>query len=517
MSARRPILATAFFEGFGALVVEIAGARAVAPFYGDSLQVWTAQITATLACLALGYGLGGRLALRRGALPWALWGAGAWLALFPLMRSTVLAASLAIPSVPGGALAASLLLFGPALVGLGAVSPILIQGLHGGADAGSAAGSVFLTNTLGGLAGGWATALWLVPGFSLRLVLAGTGVGLALVGSLWAWRGRRAATLLAPLALAGLALLTPGAARSQAIGAEGQLLVLRRQATSVGLLQVMDVQVRGYSQGLLLCLDGITQGGMDRASGLTEFEFTEYLARLSWRYQPHAKRALLLGLGTGLLAKQLVERGLSVDAAEIEPAVAAAARDYFGLPAAVAVHIDDGRAYLQRSPQAWDLVFLDAYAGETTPWYLLTREGLALIRRHLAPGGRLLINGISLPQGSAGLARMEASLRAAFPEAKVFIDQPRQSSDPAMDVDLVNVVLVAGEGLKAVAGAYPGRALPGVMASAEALEGRGRDARPDPGLIDTDDRSALDAVEAPLRAHWRRSVLKQLGADLLGD
>ena len=514
MNARHRVLGTALIEGFCVLVVEIAGARAVAPFYGASLQVWTAQITATLACLALGYGLGGRLAARRGALAWALWGAGAWLALFPLMRATVLAASLAIPSVPGGALAASLLLFGPALVALGTVSPLLIQRLGDGAEAGASAGSVFLTNTLGGLAGGWATALWLLPGFSLRLVLALTGVGLALLGSLWAWRGRKAAALTAPLALALLALLTPGAARSQAIGNDAQLVLLRRQATSVGLLQVLDVQVRGYSQGLLLCLDGITQGGMDRASGLTQFEFTEYLARLSWRYQPHARNALLLGLGSGLLAKQLAERGLAVEAAEIEPAMASVARDYFGLPASVAVHSADGRAFLQRNAGPWDLVILDAYAGETTPWYLLTREGLALIRSRLAPGGRLLINGITRPEGSEGLARMEASLRAAFPEAKVFIDQPHNGGDP--DLDLVNVVLVAGEGLTPVAGAYPGRALPGVMASAEALELRGRDARPGPA-IDTDDLSALDAVEAPLRAHWRRTVLKQLGADLLGD
>jgi spermidine synthase len=515
MTARRPILATAFTEGLCVLIVEIAGARAVAPFYGTSLQVWTAQITATLACLALGYGLGGQLSRRPGALPWVLWGAGAWLALFPLMRASVLAASLAIPSVPGGALAASLLLFGPTLACLGAVSPLLIQRLGAGADAGASAGSIFLTNTLGGLAGGWLTALWLLPSHPLRLVLALTGVLLALAGSLWAWRGRKAAAVAAPLALALLALLAPGAARSQALGQEGRLVVLHRQATAVGLLEVIDVQAKGYSQGLMLCLDGITQGGMDRASGLTEFEFTEYQARLSWRYQPRAKSALLLGLGTGLLAKQLADRGVNVDAAEIEPDVARVARDYFGLPGSVAVHIADGRAFLQRSVGRWDLIFLDAYAGESTPWYLMTQEGLALIRQHLAPGGRLLINSISTPEGSPGLARIEAGLRAAFPEAKAYVDQTHAGSDP--DLDLVNVCLVAGDGLQPVAGAgYPGRALPQVAAAADALERRGRDAVAGPAW-DTDDLSSLDKVEAPLRAHWRRLVLKQLDAELLGD
>ena len=58
---KKAILSTAFLEGLCVLIVEIAGARALAPFFGGSLTVWTAQITATLLFLALGYGLGGKL------------------------------------------------------------------------------------------------------------------------------------------------------------------------------------------------------------------------------------------------------------------------------------------------------------------------------------------------------------------------------------------------------------------------------------------------------------------------
>src|SRR3954470_4930795 len=73
---------TAFLEGASVIVVEIAGARALAPFFGTSLQVWTAQITVTLFFLAAGYGVGGLLAKRlRGAtLPMLFALAGFWLA-----------------------------------------------------------------------------------------------------------------------------------------------------------------------------------------------------------------------------------------------------------------------------------------------------------------------------------------------------------------------------------------------------------------------------------------------------
>src|SRR3954470_1746001 len=80
---------TAYLEGLSVLIVEIAGARALAPFFGTSLQVWTSQITATLFFLALGYGLGGKLARISGrwTVPVLFITAGIWLTLYPLMRT----------------------------------------------------------------------------------------------------------------------------------------------------------------------------------------------------------------------------------------------------------------------------------------------------------------------------------------------------------------------------------------------------------------------------------------------
>src|SRR3954454_19668388 len=82
---------TALLEGASVIVVEIAGARALAPFFGTSLQVWTAQITVTLFFLAAGYGVGGLLArqLRRMTLPMLFAIAGFVLALYPIMRTPV--------------------------------------------------------------------------------------------------------------------------------------------------------------------------------------------------------------------------------------------------------------------------------------------------------------------------------------------------------------------------------------------------------------------------------------------
>jgi spermidine synthase len=521
---KKGILSTAFLEGLCVLIVEIAGARALAPFFGSSLRVWTAQITATLLFLALGYGLGGKLS-RSGkllALPGVFWGAGLWLALYPWLRTGVLGTALKLGGVASGSFIASAVLFGPVLLGLGAVSPLLIQKHEElerseasslTARAGSAAGAIFFTNTMGGLAGGWLTALVLIPHGVLRVVLAATGLALVLLGSLWAWPlKRRAAALGLPLlALVALSAAPKPLRAFNVFKAESH--VLYSKESGVGLIQVLDIGQQGYSQALALLIDGITQGGIDRETGLTLYEFSAYQDQVAWRYHPQAKRALLLGLGTGVLAKSLSERGLSVDVAEIEPSMEGVARTYFGLPAAVRVHPQDGRAFLERSEEKWDLIFLDAFAGENTPWYLMTEEGLRRVQAHLAPGGRMIVNSVTEADGrGAGLRRIEAGLKQVFGEGLVFVD-PKHEAESS----IVNACLVAGAGLKAGTAPFPGKSTPYVQHKVDGLWAAERPLQADPALLTHDERSDLDLADAPLRQQWRKLVLDQFGASVLGD
>jgi len=44
------------------MAVELMGAKLVAPFYGNSLYVWTAVLTIAVLGVTLGYYTGGRLA-----------------------------------------------------------------------------------------------------------------------------------------------------------------------------------------------------------------------------------------------------------------------------------------------------------------------------------------------------------------------------------------------------------------------------------------------------------------------
>jgi len=513
---KRAILATAFLEGSSVLVVEIAGARALAPYFGSSLHVWTAQITATLLFLALGYGLGGRFSRTPAAwkLPAVFWGAGVWLALYPFLRNAVLGVAAARFGVAGGSFLASALLFGLPLSCLGAVSPLLIARLDAlQAGAGSAAGQLFLINTLGGLCGGWLTALVLIPHLPLRLALAGTGAVLAALGGLWGLTlRRRSLKVAAPVPLLLTLLLLGSAPRPpdtlEVAGVPAR--VVERRESGIGLIQVLQMEGLDGSPYRTLLIDGVTQGGMDLATGASVFEFTAYLDDLAWRYHPRARRALLLGLGSGVLARELDARGLAVSVVEIEPRIEAAARRWFGLPPSVRVIREDARSYLNREGETYDLVFLDVFAGETIPWYLVTREALAAVGRHLAPGGRLLVNWVTDSNGeSGGLRRLEAALAGAFGDARVFVDAGETGA-------LVNAIVVAGAGLRIEEGKFPGRVLPALVPKLAALEARARPARTG-ARVGRDDWSDLDDAEAALRLEWRRLVLGSMSPEALAD
>jgi spermidine synthase len=502
------ILATAFLEGLSVLVVEIAGARALAPYFGASLHVWTAQITATLLFLALGYGLGGLLS-RRGpmALSAVFWIGGAWLAMYPLWRAALLSSLVGLGVSIGGFLA-SAILFGPPLACMGAVSPLLIQRLSGrGVPVGQAAGSLFFTNTLGGLAGGWLTALVLVAFVPLRWVLAGTGVGLAMLGGLWAGRRGGSLALMLPLACAVAASLGARPVRAVTTGA-GLLRVLEHVQSHSGAIHV--VENPGVWRGLLL--NGIDQGAMDLQTGTSYHPFSEYLAFAAHRYHPEAKRALVLGLGCGVLAKTLHGFGMQVTAAEIEPQIVRAARKHFGLPADVRVITEDARTVLARDASTYDLVILDVFAGETAPWYLQTREGLQAVKTRLAPGGRLVVNAVTLAEGNTeGLRRLEAGLLEVFGEAVVFLE-PRL---PTETEDLINATLVAGANLQPTDAPYPGKMGRIAEPAVGDLEAMGARPARSGARIDTDDHSSLEIVDASLRLRWRQRVMSTLNPAML--
>ena len=503
---------TAFLEGMSVIIVEIAGARALAPFFGTSLQVWTALITVTLFFLAVGYGFGGLLAkrLRNSTLPTLFGVAGIWLCMYPLLRTPILDfISNHVPVAPGSLISASLL-FGVPLLMLGSVSPVLIQHIdRRRPGAGSAAGRLFFSNTMGGLAGGWLTAFLLIPHSSLRVSLVATGVLLLILALLWSMTSPRSLTaMLAIFLVAGTAVLLlhkPKRAQTDKFGRPYTLLY--SQQSGIGLLQVFD-----FPHSRQLAINGALQGEMDPTGGIgaDSYIWNSYL--LAYAHHPKAKSALILGLGPGSLATLLHKQGVAVTVVELEPRVEMIARTWFGLPNEVKVVQSDARTFLRNDTGKYDLVFLDTYSGETTPWHLLTVEAMTDMKHLLNPGGRLLINTVAYAhKESVGLSKQESAINQAFGSGLLYPGVSWTASERAM----INSTLVAGEHLKAVVAPPPPQDnAPGELMGQLVAGERPTITRYAPP---TDERCDLDYADMALRISWRKHIWSRMYASSLGD
>lgn len=104
----------------------------------------------------------------------------------------------------------------------------------------------------------------------------------------------------------------------------------------------------------------------------------------------------IVGLGCGALLGY-GRKGDEYRLYEINPQVFEIARNNFTFlketPARVTELLGDGRLLLERDPpQNFDVLFMDAFSGDSIPVHLVTREAFDLFFRHLKPDGVLVVN-----------------------------------------------------------------------------------------------------------------------------
>src|SRR5690606_4340591 len=113
-------------------------------------------------------------------------------------------------------------------------------------------------------------------------------------------------------------------------------------------------------------------------------------------YPAELKRVLITGLGGGSLPTYLGRHmpELTVDTVEIDPGVIAAAKKYFGIRESERIRYRsaDGRVFLNRNKELYDLILCDAFHGGYIPFHLITREFFRLAKQRLSPNGVLAIN-----------------------------------------------------------------------------------------------------------------------------
>jgi len=522
MAGSRYLIVTAFISGAIVMVVELLGSRIIGPPFGVSLFVWTSLITVTLVSLAAGYWLGGRLAdaiTSPTALYAIVLAAGVTLLFIPLAKNFVIDHSIPL-GLRAGSLVSSTVLFAPTLLLLGMVTPYIVK-LYMSSDlgrVGKTVGWLYAVSTCGSFIGTVATGFILIPSLGVNSIIYCSSISLIALAAGYRLFFRRRA-YVAALAAVPLALLLMPADLPSVTRPDGTMVSLvMKDESRYGQIKVVDYSY-GDQRVREFLMDNIIQGVIDVSAGLPLTEYTYNITRLSRAYNAGASRALVIGLGAGIVPEVLTKHyGMETDVVEIDPEVVETAARYFNYePEVIATHIMDGRYFLKTSTAKYDVVVLDAFSGDITPSHLISREAFRLIASRLNDGGVLLINflGGNSEEDMVVPGSLSRTLKSVFDTVDVYVPvafyRPEQTS--------VNYLFAAYKGDRrqpVPADPSPEPVHPSVAGRLATLLDR-RITIDDGPLLFTDDYNPVDFYDMTVRERIRSSVIRSTDREILLD
>lgn len=426
-------------SGFACMAAELTAVRLLAPHFGDSSYVWTNVLGVILAALAVGALFGGRLAggsQPRRSAGRVLAAAGLLLAatphlvgwLGPWLLPQELPLDAAMPALVRGSMVATVLVFAPPMLLLGAVSPLLVAAAtRAGREVGRAAGVVGAAGTIGSLLGTFLATHWLVPTFGCRLSMWGAGGALLLLAG-WLLLpsqrggvgGSRALALLVAIGAFGLCGWHGGPLRAPAPGrtllaeveSRTQFLQVQRQPRPDGERTVLVIN-EGLDSFHSVAIAG------SALTGRAYYDWHALAPLLAGDGErPAGLSALSLGDAAGSLRAvyAAVHPGATVDAVDVDAATMALGDTWFPGPKASGERAAvDARVFLQRSSKRWHVIHVDAYAHQVyVPAHLASREFFQACRERLLPGGVLALNVGALRSDDPVLQAIGSTLASVF-------------------------------------------------------------------------------------------------------
>ena len=398
------LLALLFTTGLTSMGMEVCWVRQFTPYLGTVVYAFASILATYLTATFIGSRVYRRWCTRGHQESPVLWTLLALFALFPLvMTSPGIVLSKGPRLVLGIAPFTSL---------LGFLTPMLVDRWSGGNPA--KAGKAYAVNVLGCILGPLLAGFVLLPRMSERWALVLLSLPwlilgirpMRLPGSAPGFTERAASYLLLPLAL-GLFL-----GGKDYEGQYGKSVEVLRDSTAT-------VIAAGTGMNKLLLVNGYGVASPTPISKMMAHLPLAYLDR-------PPQDALVICFGIGTTFRSLHSWGIPVTAVELVPSVPrlfpyfhSDGPEILSSPLSHVV-IDDGRRYLERTSQQYDVITIDPpppveAAGSGL---LYSEDFYSVLRKHLRPGGILQQ---WLPNGDAeDLAAVALALRRSFPYVRVF-------------------------------------------------------------------------------------------------
>jgi predicted membrane-bound spermidine synthase len=307
----------------------------------------------------------------------------------------------------GGLAAALAIMFFPVTL-LGMYSPFAIRLLlRSQQKSGTISGMVYGVSTAGSIVGTLGTTFFLIPAIGSRAITYAMGIAGMLASLLLvavAWRGRGTRIGMVALLLVPCALALPGrsVAAEEPFDPAIRAEMLKKKSGLVAHIETVynDIFVGKYENILKMAFQWKGWYTRQSEANLADPDDLPLLYTRAFSlaaiHPPEIKRVLVLGLGGGSIPVYLhrfIPEAV-IDVVEIDPGIIAAAKQYFGVRETSRLHLfeSDGRVFLNRHPEPYDVIIVDVFTGSYIPFHMMTKEFYQLVRSRLNPHGVVAIN-----------------------------------------------------------------------------------------------------------------------------
>ncbi len=405
-SGAKNILGLLFLSGLTCMAMEVVWVRGYTPYYGTMVYAFASILGIYLLATFIGsvvYRRWSSWHSRENPIIWSLLAATA---LFPLLAASPAIELARMPRLALG--------IAPFTGVLGFITPMLVDRFSGGNP--GKAGTAYATNIVGCILGPLLAGFGLLPFISERwalivLTLPWLIVGLAPLRPQMKLKLGNRAAIYALMALAAI-LIAVGKGYDEQYPDR----IVRRDSTAT-------VIATGEGMDKELLVNGY---GMTSLTPITKVMAHLPLAFLDRPPQ----NALVICFGMGTTFRALRSWGIPVTAAELVPSVPRVIGFYHADgPAVLAsplshVVIDDGRRFLERTTEQFDVITIDPpppveAAGSSL---LYSEEFYQIAKRRLRPGGILQQWFPDVDADLEVVAAVARSLRNSFPYVRTFQD-----------------------------------------------------------------------------------------------
>ena len=417
---------TELFVGIALMGIEMSASRLISVYFSSSQIVWTIIIGVIMIAMAAGNYIGGRQADKKPSylrLYIELLFAGTWIVLVPFLGRFIIAGitvffALFITKglVIWSALFSCIILFVPPLLFLGKVTPSLIKYSLGEKVSGKVIGLLEALNTIGSIIGTFLPTFLTIPfiGTSNSFVLFGSmiaGLGLIFVTTYFIDKFRNRPKVVeetkeeksvkethkkelkacilsgiyACFWILGLVISSNTSLifwKEQTMVSESESMYNYLKVDKIG-------QTTYFSTNALF---GV-QSCINDDYSLTGMYYDNLL--ISPYLVKEQPKVLVLGNGTGTYAtmmKDYLHCDCDITAVEIDQGIIDLSYKYFKMNKDVNVVCDDGRNFIARDTNKYDIILVDAYSSISAPFHMTTVEFFTLVKDHLNDDGIMMMN-----------------------------------------------------------------------------------------------------------------------------